>query len=105
MAARAMIGMLATVSAFVSRIVALLMRGLILAYRYGISPVLGPSCRYAPSCSAYAEQAIRRHGPLRGGWLALCRIGRCHPWGASGYDPVPAATAPEDKLTHRNARI
>lgn len=58
-------------------------------YRRVISPVTPPSCRFTPTCSAYAEQAVRRHGARRGGWLALRRISRCHPFGASGYDPVP----------------
>lgn len=58
-------------------------------YRYAISPLLGANCRYQPTCSAYAEEALRRHGVLRGGWLALKRISRCNPWGGSGYDPVP----------------
>lgn len=102
---RSVAAMASSALGVVSTGVALLMRGLILGYRFGISPVLGPHCRYAPSCSAYAEQAIRRHGPVRGGWLALCRIARCHPWGGSGYDPVPAVVAPEAELTHRNARI
>lgn len=59
------------------------------AYRYAISPMLPPSCRYFPSCSEYALEAIRRHGPLGGGWLAMARICRCHPWSAGGLDPVP----------------
>ena len=63
--------------------------GMVRAYQLVISPVLPPSCRYEPSCSQYALEALQRHGPIRGGWLALRRIARCHPWGSSGYDPVP----------------
>ncbi|MBI1192576.1 MAG: membrane protein insertion efficiency factor YidD [Bacteroidetes bacterium] len=63
--------------------------GLIRFYQGAISPYLPNSCRYSPTCSAYAVQAIARYGPFKGGWLALRRIGRCHPWGDSGYDPVP----------------
>lgn len=58
-------------------------------YQLCISPLTPPSCRYTPTCSAYAIEALRKHGPLRGSWLALRRILRCHPWGGSGYDPVP----------------
>jgi len=63
--------------------------GLIRFYRKGISPIKPPTCRFSPTCSAYAAQAIDRHGPFRGGWLALRRILRCHPFGGWGYDPVP----------------
>ncbi|TGE23273.1 membrane protein insertion efficiency factor YidD [Hymenobacter metallicola] len=66
-----------------------LLLGLIWVYRNLISPLTPPSCRYQPTCSAYAAQAVQKHGPWRGGWLALRRIGRCHPWGGHGYDPVP----------------
>ena len=62
---------------------------LVAAYRYAVSPMLGRSCRFHPSCSEYAQEAIERHGALRGVWLALKRIGRCHPWHHGGYDPVP----------------
>lgn len=65
------------------------LRGLIRIYQLFISPMLGPSCRYLPSCSDYAAEAIERHGALVGTWLALKRLARCHPWGGSGYDPVP----------------
>lgn len=62
---------------------------LIKLYQWIISPVLGPKCRYTPSCSAYALEAFKKYGPLKGGWLAIKRISRCHPWGGHGYDPVP----------------
>ncbi|MBQ4567398.1 MAG: membrane protein insertion efficiency factor YidD [Desulfovibrio sp.] len=58
-------------------------------YQRFISPVLPPACRFYPTCSAYAVEAVMRHGILRGGWLALRRLCRCHPWGGWGYDPVP----------------
>jgi putative membrane protein insertion efficiency factor len=59
------------------------------AYQWFISPLLPPSCRYEPTCSAYAIEALQRHGLLRGGYLTARRLLRCHPWGGSGYDPVP----------------
>ena len=58
-------------------------------YRIVISPWLGNNCRFDPSCSAYALEALRVHGAFRGTWLTVQRIARCHPWGGSGYDPVP----------------
>jgi putative membrane protein insertion efficiency factor len=66
-----------------------LMRGIIKLYQWTLSPLLGPACRYTPSCSHYAAEAIAVHGPLKGAWLGLKRIGRCHPWGGAGHDPVP----------------
>jgi putative membrane protein insertion efficiency factor len=64
---------------------------LVWLYRIAISPWLGVNCRYEPTCSEYALQALREHGAFRGIWLAAKRIGRCHPWGGHGYDPVPGA--------------
>lgn len=58
-------------------------------YQYCISPLFPPACRYSPTCSQYAIEALKKHGPIKGLWLSLKRICRCHPWGGSGYDPVP----------------
>lgn len=58
-------------------------------YQYCISPLTPPSCRYTPTCSQYALEALRKYGLLKGLWLTLKRLARCHPWGGSGYDPVP----------------
>jgi putative membrane protein insertion efficiency factor len=71
--------------AMAARAAALLLRG----YQLLVSPIYGPVCRYAPSCSHYAQEAVLTHGIARGGWLALRRLARCHPWGGSGFDPVP----------------
>ncbi|MFD0766754.1 membrane protein insertion efficiency factor YidD [Mucilaginibacter lutimaris] len=62
---------------------------LIKIYQYLISPILPNSCRYTPTCSQYGIEAIKKHGPFKGGWLTLKRIGRCNPWGGHGHDPVP----------------
>ena len=72
---------------------------LLRAYRAVISPLYGQVCRYHPSCSAYALGAVTEYGTLRGGWLAVRRLSRCHPWAAGGYDPVP----PRDRSTRREA--
>ncbi len=73
----------------IKKILAAPLIALIRLYQWGLSPLLGPKCRYTPTCSNYALEALRKYGPLKGGWLAIKRISRCHPWGGSGYDPVP----------------
>lgn len=70
-----------------------LLIGLLKAYRAVISPLYGQVCKYYPSCSAYALEAVAVHGAGRGTWLALRRLGSCHPWAAGGYDPVPGTEA------------
>ena len=74
---------------------AVMLRSLIRVYQYLVAPLFLPSCRFMPSCSEYAREAIGEHGAVTGGWLALRRIARCHPWGGDGYDPVP------DRRSHR----
>lgn len=63
--------------------------GIIKIYQYSVSPLLGPACRFEPSCSAYGIEALKRYGFWKGSILTLKRIARCHPWGGSGHDPVP----------------
>lgn len=62
---------------------------LIRFYQGAISPFFAPSCRYTPTCSQYGVEALKKHGPFKGGWYTIKRISSCHPWGGSGYDPVP----------------
>ena len=78
-----------------------LLIGFLKAYRLLISPLYGQVCRYHPTCSAYALDAVTQYGAARGGWLALSRISRCHPWAAGGYDPVPprAGSSAENPAT------
>ena len=69
-------------------------------YQLAISPLLPAACRYSPTCSVYAVEALKVHGPFKGGWLAIKRISSCHPWGGQGYDPVPPK---EEK--HKNDKL
>jgi putative membrane protein insertion efficiency factor len=71
-----------------------LLAGLVRLYQLVVSPWLGPNCRFEPSCSAYAIEALRVHGAVRGGWLTLRRLGRCQPFCSGGYDPVPEPRRP-----------
>jgi putative membrane protein insertion efficiency factor len=66
-----------------------LLNALIRVYQIAVSPFIGPHCRYLPTCSEYAREAIERHGATRGSWLAIKRVGRCHPFCSGGHDPVP----------------
>ncbi len=77
-----------------------LLMGLVRFYQYLISPVLGPRCRVHPSCSHYAVEALELHGALRGSWLALRRLLRCHPWHPGGYDPVPPTNPCHEEHRH-----
>ena len=71
-------------------------------YRLVLSPLLGRHCRFAPSCSRYALDALEQHGALRGSWLAVRRVGRCHPWHPGGHDPVPPARSVRTVLDSRS---
>lgn len=77
--------------------------GFLKAYRLVISPLYGNVCKYWPTCSAYALGAVQQHGAARGGWLALRRLGRCHPWAKGGYDPVPGTPEHEAWVTECSA--
>lgn len=87
----------------IPNLVRMLLKGIVRAYQWGLSPLLPPSCRYTPTCSHYAIEALDTHGPAVGSWLAVKRICRCHPWGGHGYDPVPpAAGSASDEQTFRD---
>lgn len=72
-----------------TKMVARVMIAMLRGYKRWISPALPPACRYTPTCSEYAMQAIEKYGAAKGGWLGFRRLMRCHPWGGKGYDPVP----------------
>ncbi|MCK9452492.1 MAG: membrane protein insertion efficiency factor YidD [Bacteroidales bacterium] len=74
---------------YILKLPGLLLILLIRVYQYTLSPYIGRSCRYTPTCSVYSIEAIKKYGAIKGGWLAAKRIGSCNPWGGSGYDPVP----------------
>lgn len=86
------------------RPVAATLRGVFFAYRVLLSPLLGRQCRYLPTCSEYADDAVRRYGAWTGLWLTLARVLRCNPWGAAGFDPVPDLPAEAAAHPWRHAR-
>lgn len=77
-----------------------LLIGLIKIYRLVLSPFIGQHCRFTPTCSCYTMEALEEHGAVRGSWLGLKRLGRCHPWSEGGYDPVPKSTQHSIKEHH-----
>lgn len=76
-------------SSALKRLLALPLVALVKFYQYCISPYTPPACRFTPTCSQYAVEALKKYGPIKGSWLTIKRLLRCHPWGGSGYDPVP----------------
>ena len=85
-------------------LLARLLTWLVRLYRFLISPLLGSNCRYEPSCSQYALDALDQHGAFAGAWLTLKRLGRCQPWGGYGYDPVPERTKPASCQHHFHSK-
>jgi putative membrane protein insertion efficiency factor len=78
-----------------------LLIALIKVYKLGISPWFGTACRFTPGCSSYMQEAVQIHGPIKGAWLGARRVARCHPWGGSGYDPVPGRNPAAHTHIHR----
>jgi len=93
------------VIAFVARLPGLLLMGLIRVYQLTISPLIGPTCKYYPSCSHYGYEAVRRHGALRGTVLAGWRVLRCNPWSNGGVDEVPAVGEPLFRHHHQTSSV
>lgn len=89
-----------------AKLIANSLRVCVRAYQLLISPLLANACRYHPSCSRYALDALEQHGPVTGSWLALKRLSRCHPWGGYGYDPVPepGSRVPTQENPHRHSQ-
>jgi len=85
----------ASIRSIVARVPRVCGRALVKLYRYTLSPLIGFHCRYLPTCSDYADQALNRHGLWAGGWMTLARLMRCHPWGNSGLDYVPGVPPPD----------
>lgn len=81
----------AKMGSWLSRAVTWALLGLVYGYRYTLGPLMGGQCRFQPTCSQYALDALRAHGAMKGSWLTACRLARCHPLGGSGYDPVREA--------------
>ena len=100
-----MSGALTLAGRFVRRLPVLALTLVVRGYQLYVSPLLGPRCRFYPSCSAYALTALQRHGALRGSWLAVRRLARCHPWNPGGVDHVPPAAAGRGSVRppHRSA--
>jgi putative membrane protein insertion efficiency factor len=86
------------------KILAFPLVAIIYFYKYAISPLTPASCRHFPTCSEYSVQALKRHGPLRGSWLSITRISRCHPWGTGGIDPVPKIIVKKIKLKNKGKK-
>ncbi|MBV8666264.1 MAG: membrane protein insertion efficiency factor YidD [Burkholderiaceae bacterium] len=80
-----------------------LLVGLVRLYQWGISPMMGPTCRFYPTCSNYAVEALHTHGALKGFWLALVRVSKCHPWNGGGFDPVPPVASTDLSQSHLHA--
>lgn len=87
--------------ALIKKILAFPLLLLIYIYKYAVSPLTPASCRHYPTCSEYSIQALRRHGPVRGSWMAVKRISSCHPWGSGGIDPVPKVIVKKIKLKQK----
>jgi putative membrane protein insertion efficiency factor len=85
---------------FLKKILSACLIGLVHIYKYVISPVIGPRCRFYPTCSTYMIEAIEAHGPIKGTWLGLKRLGRCHPYNDGGYDPVPGCCDASSHTPH-----